>query len=80
MGSLMDLRDGFIHCSHEDQYVAIKEKFYKDQSPLILIQIDTEKLPSHILKVESNRPGGNEYPHVYGSIPLNAVSSWSTLA
>jgi uncharacterized protein (DUF952 family) len=80
LGSLMDLKDGFIHCSQEDQYPAIKEKFFKDQSLVILLQLDTQKLPEGTLKIESNRPGGTEYPHVYGSIPLDAVTSWSTLA
>lgn len=80
VGSPMDVKDGFIHCSYEHQYPRIKEKFFNKQATLVLLEIDTQKLLDGQLKIESNHSGGNEYPHVYGTIPLGAVVSWTVLS
>jgi uncharacterized protein (DUF952 family)/uncharacterized SAM-binding protein YcdF (DUF218 family) len=79
-GSSLDLKDGFMHCALEDQYPKIREKFLKNQSPVILLSIDPKKLPEGALKIEANKPGGTEYPHLYGSLPLDAVISWKAIS
>jgi uncharacterized protein (DUF952 family) len=76
-GSAMDLKDGFIHCALDSQYKAIKEKYFKDQRPLVLVEIDTQKLETGSLKIEANRKGGTEYPHLYSALTLNSLLNWS---
>ncbi len=71
---------GFIHCSTPSQAVPVAEKFYKDQPGLVLLVIDPQKLASN-LKWEppsdgappAGVPENNLFPHVYGSINLQAV-------
>lgn len=72
-------KSGFVHCAKESQYPKIKDKFFKDQRPLILLLIDVKRLPEGILKIEENRPGGDEYPHLYSPLSLDAIVSWATL-
>lgn len=68
------LREGYIHCSTRDQVVDTAERFYSNDSNLVLLQIDVEKLQSEM--VEENLFGGLEnFPHVYGPLNLDAVIS-----
>ncbi len=72
-GSALDQRDKFIHCSHADQWPGVVERYFKDIRPLYLLRIDVSLLPKDLLKVENNRPGGDEYPHLYAPLPLKAA-------
>ena len=78
-GSPMDQKDGFIHAALADQYPRLVEKFFKDIRPLVILKINTTFLKPGSLKIESNRPGGDEYPHIYGDIPLEAIISHEIL-
>jgi len=78
-GSTLDLKDGFIHMSYAEQYPQILKKFFKDRRPLILVKLNAKLLKPGALKVESNRPGGDKYPHIYGEIPFEAVLSHEVL-
>lgn len=66
--------EGFIHCSRGDQWPTVRERFYADVAePLLLLQIDTDRLDVPVV-VEPGEPGSSEtFPHVYGPIPLDAV-------
>jgi uncharacterized protein (DUF952 family) len=66
--------EGFIHCSRGDQWTRVRERFYGDVTePLLLLQIDTDRLDVPVLD-ESGEPDSAEtFPHVYGPIPLDAV-------
>jgi uncharacterized protein (DUF952 family) len=72
--------EGFIHCSTFSQVLPVAENFYKGQSGLILLMIEPSLLSS-TLKWESPSggippPGAPEdgpFPHIYGSLNLNAV-------
>lgn len=59
--------EGFIHCSDADQVSGTAERYYKDETDLVLLHIDTAKLTSPV-KYE------NGFPHVYGPIDVAAVS------
>ena len=74
-GSDLDKKDNFIHAAFNDQYPRLIEKFFKDVRPIVLVKIDATKLEKGILKVEANKPGGEKYPHIYGTIPYSAVIS-----
>ncbi len=65
-------KDGFIHCSAEDQVMRIANGIFRGQSDLVLLEIDKELVKSKI--VYENLEGGDEnFPHIYGPINVNAV-------
>lgn len=74
-GSQMDKQSGFIHAAFAEQKTVILDKFFKDKSQVVIVEIDTSKLMQGSLKVESNKEGGDKYPHIYGIIPFEAVKS-----
>eukprot|EP00695_Tsukubamonas_globosa_P003638 TRINITY_DN749_c0_g1_i1.p1 TRINITY_DN749_c0_g1~~TRINITY_DN749_c0_g1_i1.p1 ORF type:complete len:117 (+),score=5.69 TRINITY_DN749_c0_g1_i1:69-419(+) len=66
--------EGFIHFSTRDQALWVANSFYKGQSKLVILVVDTAKLTSP-LKFEGPIPPTPEkndqlFPHLYG--PLNA--------
>ena len=64
--------EGFIHNSTESQVNGVLERYYKDQTDLLLLHIDESKLVAE-LKYEL-APSVNElFPHVFGNINLDAV-------
>lgn len=65
--------DGFIHCSKREQVTAVANRVYTGQSGLILLKIDSTKLTAPVK--EENLEGGTElFPHIYGPLPVSAVS------
>ena len=73
---------GFIHCSTAAQVVKVANKHYRNQSaPLVLLCIDTDKLtsaykfepPINPKTGEYEATADEEYPHIYGTINLDAV-------
>ena len=73
-GSALDVTDGFIHCSYAPQLEGVRERFFKGKGPLVVLEVDATKLGKSTVKVEANKSGGALYPHIYGSIPLAAVT------
>lgn len=71
-GSEVDRRDGFIHLSAARQVRATAQKHFSGQSDLLLVAV-TEEALGQSLKWEASR-GGELFPHIYGTLPLNAVS------
>jgi uncharacterized protein (DUF952 family) len=64
--------EGFIHNSTETQVQGVLERYYADQTNLILLHIDESKLTAE-LKYEL-APSVNEmFPHVFGVINLDAI-------
>lgn len=63
--------EGFIHCSYEEQLDAVIERYYSDADELVILKIDTGKLTSKLVSEPST--GGKVYPHVYGTLNLDAV-------
>ena len=70
-GSADDARDGFIHFSTASQLSETAAKHFARQSDLLLIAVDAARLGLQ-LKWEPSR-GGALFPHLYGSLPLDAV-------
>lgn len=74
------LTEGFIHCSTLAQVLPVANSFYKDQDGLILLTIEDTLLSSD-LKWEAPSggtpppgvPEGDQFPHIYGPINLDAV-------
>lgn len=70
-------QEGFIHCSHADQWRGVLQAFYADVTePLLLLTIDTDLLTSPVVEEEvpdSDRP----FPHIYGPINPGAVVAYT---
>ena len=66
---------GFIHASYADQLEGTHQRFYADVSDLRLLVIDPTRLAAHGIAVRPEAaPGSGElFPHLYGSLPLDAV-------
>ncbi|MDT8288002.1 MAG: DUF952 domain-containing protein [Elusimicrobiales bacterium] len=71
-GSSQDAADGFIHFSTADQVVTSAAKHRAGQDGILLLRVDPTKL-GNALKWEPSR-GGHLFPHLYGPLPVDAVS------
>ena len=76
-GSPADQRDGYIHLSTAAQLTATVDKHYAGQSDLHVAEVDLEALGDAI-RWEQAR-GGEDFPHLYGELPLDAVVAYSPL-
>lgn len=73
-GSELDQKDGFIHLSFHHQWNKTWQKF-SNSDECYLLEIDGDTLRPDFLKIESNRLGGEKYPHYYANILLSSVKS-----
>jgi uncharacterized protein (DUF952 family) len=65
--------EGFIHCSYAHQVKGVADRLFKGSSDLVLLEIDPARLSCSI--VNENLEGGEQlFPHVYGALPVSAVS------
>jgi uncharacterized protein (DUF952 family) len=64
---------GFIHCSLRHQLRAVAECVYGDADDLVVLVIDTARLPVPV-RYEAAEAGGEKYPHIYGAVPAPAVT------
>ncbi len=66
--------EGFIHCSFTDQVAAVANARYRDATDLCVVEFDPAKLAAPV-RVEDSYGSGEEFPHVYGSIPVAAATA-----
>ena len=71
-GAAIDLSDGYIHFSTAEQAEETAAKHFAGQNGLVLVSIDADWL-GESLKWEASR-GGALFPHLYGDLPLAAVT------
>jgi len=64
--------EGFIHCSSRDQLIKTANRYFIDFNSILILHIDEEKLTSRLIHESST--GGELFPHIYGSINLDAIS------
>jgi uncharacterized protein (DUF952 family) len=64
--------EGFIHASERHQVLRTAARYYAGQTDLILLEIDDAALGDTV-KREDSTGRGEQFPHVYGTIPLHAV-------
>jgi len=64
--------EGFIHLSQEHQVAGVLDRYYQGMKDLVLLHVQ-EELLSAPLKFELSPSIGEEFPHVYGLINLDAV-------
>ncbi len=70
-GAAIDLTDGYIHFSTEDQVKQTAALYFAGQDGLLLVAVDGEKLGDELL-YEASR-GGALFPHLFATLPLDAV-------
>jgi uncharacterized protein (DUF952 family) len=66
-------QEGFIHCCLPDQLRGVAERYYADADDLVVLVIDEARL-SVPVRFERPGPGAEEYPHIYGAVPVAAVT------
>ena len=71
-GAAIDLADGYIHFSTAAQAEETAAKHFAGQNGLVLVSVDADRL-GESLKWEPSR-GGALFPHLYGDLPLTAVT------
>jgi len=65
------LKEGFIHCSKENQLDGVLKRFFKDEDKVVLLTIDSNKIIAE-LKLEQ-ASNGDFFPHIYGEINKTAI-------
>jgi ornithine lipid ester-linked acyl 2-hydroxylase len=76
LGAPVDLADGYIHLSTEEQLQGTLDKHFAGQTGLIIAEIDLSLLGDTV-RWERSR-GDALFPHVYGELPMCAVISTTT--
>lgn len=64
--------EGFIHCSKAEQVVGVLKRYFKVQTNLVKLVIDVNKLTSK-LQYDFSPSVNEKFPHVYGTINVEAV-------
>jgi uncharacterized protein (DUF952 family) len=72
-GAPVDRADGFIHFSAPDQVRETAARHFSGLADLLLVGVETGSLGA-ALRWEPSR-GGGLFPHLYGPLPLAAVTS-----
>ncbi|MBE9178114.1 DUF952 domain-containing protein [Oculatella sp. LEGE 06141] len=73
--------EGFIHCSTVEQVIQVANAFYRGQHGLVLLVIDMERVrspikvepPIHPNPEQADSVAEEQYPHIYGSLNLDAI-------
>lgn len=73
-GSQVDIADGYIHLSTAEQLEETLVKHYAGQSNLTILSVDLARLGDSVLWEPSR--GGQLFPHIYGSLPMAAVTAY----
>jgi uncharacterized protein (DUF952 family) len=63
--------EGFIHCSYRNQLDGVLERYYKNESRVVILHINPHLLKADLIAEPST--GGEVYPHVYGKINKPAI-------
>lgn len=64
--------EGFIHCSKAEQVEGVLDRYYNGKIDLLKLVIDTSKLSNKLI-YELAPSVNQEFPHIYGSINLEAI-------
>ncbi len=72
-GSPFDHESGFIHLSSREQVGGTALRVFSDQPDLVVAAIDTERLRDPLRWEPASN--GDVFPHVYGSLPMEAVAA-----
>ena len=65
--------EGFIHCSTTEQILIPANERFAGRTDLVLLVIDLANVPSETI-FEDCYESGHAFPHIYGPIPVAAVT------
>ena len=65
---------GFIHCSFAHQVQGVADLFYRGRDDVVVLVIDPTRVGADI-RVERTDGSEQQFPHLYGPLPLEAVIS-----
>ncbi len=68
--------EGFIHCSFANQVQAVADAMFHGREDVVLLTIDPSRVQAEI-RVENPNGGEEMFPHIYGPLPLAAVTESS---
>lgn len=77
-GSAVDLADGYIHMSTEDQLAETLRKHYAGQTDLLMLSVDLTQFSDDLVWEPSR--GGALFPHLYAPLPVAAVTASRALS
>jgi uncharacterized protein (DUF952 family) len=66
-------REGFIHCSTEEQLDDVMRRHFQNHENLVKLIIDPRRLTQK-LQYDNNEEHRQEFPHIYGALNLEAVT------
>jgi uncharacterized protein (DUF952 family) len=72
-GSAHDSSDGFIHLSAAHQVKGTLAAHYAGRTDLVLLTIDADSIAAELVWEPSRN--GEQFPHLYGVLPVNAVQA-----
>ena len=64
--------EGFIHCATRAQISGVIQRHLRGRTDLVRLTLDASRLEPW-LRYDWSAVSGDEYPHVYGPIPMTAV-------
>lgn len=70
--------EGFIHCSLPEQVDGVLKRYFNGKTNLVKLEINTDKLTSPFY-FEWSPTIADTFPHIYGPINLEAVTSVEAL-
>lgn len=65
--------EGFVHCSTVDQVAGTARLLFAGTADLLLLVIDPRRLDDAEVRWEDTYGIGQEFPHVHGPIPRDAI-------
>ncbi len=78
-GSAHDRADGFLHFSTGAQLPETLRLYYAGQDDLVLVAVDAATLGT-ALQWERSPSRAEDFPHLFGALPVNAVKWTKPLA
>ena len=77
-GAPIDLTDGYIHLSTDDQLDETAAKHFAGQADLHIAAVDLEAQEDGVVRWEPSR-GGALFPHLYGPLLLETVIAYGPI-
>lgn len=71
--------EGFIHLCTASQLDGVLHRYYRGRSDLRLLTVETDQLGTDLIW-EDTTGRGEDFPHLYGPLPLAAVRSVDQLS
>jgi uncharacterized protein (DUF952 family) len=65
--------EGFVHFSFAEQVAGTANRYYREVTDLVVLEIDPDRLVDPV-EIEDSTGSGTAFPHVYAAIPLDAVT------